>query len=91
RDRSGGYADIDLMPILKNDEELLKNYYAKELKDNHIQVRFVLPESKLMVHGNGELLSKTMMSILANAVYAITRKVQHQVAFAPEISVTATT
>lgn len=91
RDRSGGYADIDLVPILKNDEELLKNYYAKELKDNHIQVRFVLPESKLMVHGNGELLSKTMMSILANAVYAITRKVQHQVAFAPEISVTATT
>ena len=37
KDRTGGYVDMDLLPVLQQDSEMLANYYAKEKEQNHIQ------------------------------------------------------
>ena len=41
------------------------------------------------LHGNPDMLSKTIMSLLGNAVYAVVKKAQRQ-QYTPEISLTAT-
>ena len=41
------------------------------------------------LHGNPDMLSKTFMSLLGNAVYAVVKKAQ-RVSFNPEVSLTVT-
>jgi len=89
KDRTAGYVDMDLSPILKQDEEMLKNYYADDIAKHHIQISFNVPDEKVMLHGNPELLSRTLMSMLGNAVYAILKKAQ-RAQYEGNISVTLT-
>jgi len=89
KDRTGGYVDMDLLPVLQQDEEMLANYFAKELEQYHIQTTFNLPATAMPLHGNPDMLSKTVMSLLGNAVYAVVKKAQKS-QFTPEISLTAT-
>ena len=74
--RTGGYVSMDLIPVIKQDQEMLIKYYAAEIKDNNIAIDFSLPEGSLMIHGNPDLLSKTFMSMLGNGIYAIVKKAQ---------------
>jgi signal transduction histidine kinase len=76
KDRTAGYVDMDLLPILRQDEEMLNNYYANDIAKHHIHVSFNVPGEKLMLHGNPELLSRTLMSMLGNGIYAIVKKAQ---------------
>jgi len=76
KDRTGGYEDMDLVPILKQDKEMVCNYYAKEIAQYQVKVLFDIPEESLFLHGNADLLSKTLMSLLGNGMYAIVKKVQ---------------
>ena len=89
KDRTAGYVDMDLLSILKQDEDMLHNYYADDIAKYHINVSFNVPEGKLKLHGNPELLSKTLMSILGNAIYAIVKKAQ-RVQFNASVSLTLT-
>jgi hypothetical protein len=43
KDRTGGYVDMDLLPILQQNEEMLNNYFAKEKEQYDIQMLFTLP------------------------------------------------
>ena len=90
KDRTGGYVDMDLLPVLRQDEKMLANYYAKEIEQYHIHISFYLPDGAMPLHGNPDMLSKTMMSLLGNAVYAVVKKAQKQQQYNPEISLTAT-
>ncbi len=85
KDRTGGFVDMDLMPVLRQDEEMLSTYFAKETEQYHIRTTFNLPEGEMPLHGNPEMLSKTVMSLLGNSVYAVIKKAQRQ-QFTPEIS-----
>ena len=89
KDRTGGYIDMDLLPVLKQNEEMLNNYYAKELQQYHIYVVFTLPNEAMPMNGNPDMLSKTIMSLLGNAVYAVAKKYQKE-PYSPEVSLTAT-
>ncbi len=98
KDRTGGYVDMDLLSVLQQNEKMLNNYYAKEKEEYHIRMVFDLPAPKnsggaitptMPLRGNPDLLSKTIMSLLGNAVYAIVKKCQ-KTSYAPEISLTAT-
>ena len=97
KDRSGGIIDMNLLQVLQLDEKMIEKYYAKEIADYHIKVTFDYPHEKLPIKGNAEQLSKTMMSLLANAIYAVIKKVskkqeekdQNEV-YAPEVSLTLT-
>ncbi len=78
QDRSGGMEDIDIAPMLKNDKEILHTYYKKDIDEHHIAVSFDIPEGEIRIHGNEELLSKTIMSLVKNAFYAVEKKLQKQ-------------
>jgi signal transduction histidine kinase len=89
KDRTAGYVDMDLLPILKQDEEMLHNYYADDIAKYHISVSFNVPDKELMLHGNPELLSRTLMSMLGNAIYAVVKKAQ-RIQFEGIVSLTLT-
>lgn len=89
KDRTGGYVDMDLFPVLQQDEEMLANYFAKEIAQYRIHTTFNLPNDAMPLHGNPDMLSKTIMSLLGNAVYAVVKKAQRQ-QYTPEVSLTAT-
>jgi signal transduction histidine kinase len=88
KDRTGGMIQMDLAPILRQDCEMLRKYYASEIQQYHIDIKTDLPDSEILINGNAELLSKTVMSILGNAVYAIVKKAQKQ-SYQPEIAIAA--
>ena len=89
KDRTGGYVDMDLLPVLQQDKKMLTNYFAKEIEQYHIHAVFSLPDSAMPLHGNPEMLSKTIMSLLGNAVYATVKKAQKQ-QYTPEVSLIVT-
>ena len=90
KDRSGGYVDMDLLPVLQQNEEMLATYFTNEIEQYDIRITFNLPDSTMPLHGNPGLLSKTIMNLLGNAVYAVARKAQKAESYVPEISLTAT-
>ena len=89
KDRTGGYVDMDLLPVLQQNKEMLANYFAKETEQYHIHTTFNLPEDAMPMHGNPDMISKTIMSLLGNAVYAVAKKAQ-KVQFTPEVLLSAT-
>ena len=89
KDRTGGYMDMDLRPVLLQDEEMLHNYYAKEEERYHIKITFDVPDGEMMLHGNGDMLSRAIMSLLGNSVYAVVKKAQ-TTTFDPEVSLVTT-
>ena len=78
KDRTGGMVEMDLTSVLKQDEEMVGKYYAEEIAQYHIATKFNYPESGVMVKGNPDQLSKTLMSIIGNAIYAIVKKAQRK-------------
>ena len=89
KDRTGGYVAMDLLPVLQQNEKMVNNYFAKEKEQYHIQTIFNLPGDAMPLHGNPDMLSKTIMSLLGNAVYAVVKKYQ-RAPYTPEVSLTAT-
>ena len=73
-DRMGGYIDTDLLPILKQSEEMFNTNFANEIARFGIQAVFTFPDKTMPLNGNPELLCKSIMNILGNAVYAIVKK-----------------
>jgi len=86
KDRSGGIVSMDLVPILRQDEDMLNNYYADDIRQYGIKIRFDIPQTAISLDGNPEQLSKTMMSLLGNSVYAVVKKAQRE-QYQPEIIV----
>ena len=89
KDRTGGYVDMDLLPVLQQDKEMLAKYFSEDIAQHCINTSFVLPSDAMPLHGNPDMLSKTVMSLLGNAVYAVVKKAQRQ-QYTPEVSLTAT-
>ena len=80
KDRTGGYMDMELRPVLQLCEKMLGQQFAKEIEQYHIQISFQLPPSTLQlpIYGNPDMLSKAIMNLLGNAVYAVVKKSQRQ-------------
>ena len=85
KDRSGGRVSMNLTSLLQQDKEMLEKYYAQEIAAHHIKVDFDVPSQELLINANPEMLSKTFMSMLGNAVYAIVKKAT-RAAYEPVIS-----
>ena len=90
KDRSGGIVSMDLLPLLRQDEEMLNNYYADDIRQHGINILFDIPQTAIIINGNADQLSKTLMSLLGNAVYAVVKKSQRE-KFQPEISLRVST
>jgi signal transduction histidine kinase len=89
KDRSGGIVPMNLAIVLRQNEEMFSNYYAKEIAAEGIKVTFNYPSGELPINGNAEMLSKCFMSMLANSVYAILKKSQRE-KYKPEITFSVT-
>jgi len=85
KDRSGGIVPMNLTAIVRQDEEMLQEYYKNEIAQYGIQITTDCPEGELNIDGNAEQLSKTIMSLLGNAVYAVVKKAQRQKDYTPAI------
>ena len=74
KDRSTVLQPIDLMMCCRKNFEMLNTYYAQDIKDSHIRTEFNEQLEFVAVNANAEQLSKTVMSLLANSVYAVKKK-----------------
>lgn len=88
KDRSGGIVRMDLAKLIRQDEEMIRTYFADDISKYHIQVDFSLPDGELPINGNPDHLSKALMSMLGNGIYAVVKKIQRE-DFQPEVSLTA--
>ena len=76
KDRTTGYKNFDLLPVLQQMERVVANVYAADIEKYHIRVSFSLPSEPMTVYGSADLISQTLMGLLSNAVYAVVRKAQ---------------
>ena len=89
KDRSGGIILMDLIGVVRQDEEMLLAYYKED-------IAFDSPEGPFPIDGNPDQLSKTIMSLLGNAVYAVKKKADRPevkaqgTPYTPEISLRLT-
>ena len=90
KDRTGGYTDMDLLPVLQQSEQMLNTIFAKEKEQYHLNTVFTLPAESMPLQGNPTQLSQTVMGLLENSVYAVVKKAQ-KASFLPEITLSATT
>lgn len=74
KDRSGGIVPMDLMTVIRQDKEMLLEYYKQEISQYGIKIVFDNMEGELPINGNADQLSKTLMSLLSNAIYAVVKK-----------------
>ena len=87
KDRSGGIVPMNLTAIVRQNEQMLQEYYKNEIAEYGIQVNLDCPEGELKIDGNAEQLSKTIMSLLGNAVYALVKKAQREKDYTPAINI----
>jgi signal transduction histidine kinase len=93
KDRSGGIVMMDLIGLVRQNEEMLQTYFKDDIAKYGIKITFDCPDVPLPIDGNPEQLSKTIMSILGNAVYATKKKAQRATdgQYTPEITLRLTT
>ena len=87
---------MDLIGVIRQDEEMLQTYYKQDIDQYGIRITFDCPEGPLPIDGNPDQLSKTFMSLLGNAVYAIKKKaarpdINQATPYIPEITLRLTT
>ena len=86
RDRTGGYGDITLLPVLQQVEKQFAKRHAQEQEQYGIRPVFDLPADPMPLYGNPDMLCKAVTNLLDNAVYAVVKKIQKDPQFVPEIS-----
>ena len=90
RDRTGGYGDITLLPVLQQVEKQFAKHHAQEQKQDGIRPVFDLPADPMPLYGNPDMICKAVTNLLDNAVYAVAKKLQKDPSFVPEISLAVT-
>ena len=86
RDRTGGYGDITLLPVLQQVEKQFAKHHVQEQEQYGIRPVFDLPADPMPLYGNPDMLCKAVTNLLDNAVYAVVKKIQKDPQFVPEIS-----
>lgn len=90
KDRNRTKSRIELTALCRKSIEMLRTYYKEDIGRMNISIQTRLPETIVLIRGNEEQLGKTLMSLLNNSMYAITRKYGKQ-PYPAEISITMET
>ena len=85
KDRHRVKSRIDFTGLCRKSLEMLQTYYKEDIERMHVSVQGRFPGTLVFIQGNEEQLGKTLMSLLNNSMYAVTRKYGKQV-YTPEIS-----
>ena len=88
KERSKQKKRMDIVALCRQSLELLKEYYKEEINRMQVSLHTNFSLESLMIQGNEEQLGKTLMSLLNNGMYAITKKFGKQ-AYQPEGSSSA--
>ena len=88
KDRTGGIIKMDITTIFRQNEEMVRQFFADQIARQQVNIKFTYPPDPVFVKGNPELLSKVFMSLLGNSMYALDKKGQ-QTTFQPEITLQA--
>lgn len=86
KDRNRTKSRIELTALCRKSIEMLRTYYKEDIVRMDISIQTRLPETIVLIRGNEEQLGKTLMSLLNNSMYAITRKYGKQ-PYPAEISI----
>jgi signal transduction histidine kinase len=70
--------------VLQQDEQMLASFYSQQIAAHAIKTTFTLPAAPMPLHGNPDMLSKTVMSLIGNAVYAVVKKAQKAAQASPK-------
>ena len=74
KERTANMILTDIAAICRKNIEMLHAYYAKEIAECGIRVEGPDKETLVVAEVDAEQFSKTVMSILANSVYAVRKK-----------------
>lgn len=90
RDRSGNMSNMDFCALIRQNHEMLLNYYKDDIEKYGIKTPLECPSQSIYINGNAEQLSKTIMSLINNSIYSLTKKSSRQSGkgYTPEISIT---
>ena len=86
KDRSGGMIPMNLVPMLQKNFEMLNQYYQGDIQAYGIRTTFDCAYDELQILGNAEQLSKSIMSLLGNSVYAVVKQAERAPDYHPEIT-----
>ena len=74
KDRKRTKNRTDLASLCLKSLEMLRTYYKEDIGRMAVSIQARMPETDVPVMGNEDQLGKTLMSLLNNSMYAITRK-----------------
>jgi len=78
RDRSGNLVKMDLAELMTYILETVNKIFARDIEQYHILVELDCPYKSLLLKGNSEQLSRTLLSIMGNSIYALKKKAQQE-------------
>ncbi len=74
KDRSGNRAETDMSALCQQNYEMVNNYFAEDIRTCGISIEWQKPSEPVMATIIAEQMSKTIMSMLANSIYALKKK-----------------
>lgn len=88
KDRSGNMSPVDIAAVCRKNFEMLNTYYASEINKYNIRTEMDECQEFIAIEANAEQLSKTIMSLLGNSMYAVMKKCSREKEYAPLIRMT---
>ena len=86
KERVGTMAETDIAEVCRQDMEMLGNYYKDDIAAMNIDTQITGCDEKVLIMADAATLSKSILSMLANSVYAVRKKYQKQ-AYQPVIRI----
>lgn len=86
KDRKGKMASADINNLCKVNLDVIGKLFAREIEEKQIRLSFEGLALSLMIDINIEQMSKVLLNIFKNSMYALLKKAEKQ-AFEPELSV----
>jgi signal transduction histidine kinase len=79
KDSLGEMVDMNLAKMIRDNYASLLKFYEQDIHKYNISTNLECPEEEVIIVGNEDQLSKTVMSLLMNAVYAVKKKMDKNV------------
>lgn len=86
RDRSGHMSPMSLTELIEKCGEMTRTYYHEDITKMGVDVVFDISPDPIVIEGNAEHISKSVMSLVANSFYAIRKKFEEK-PFTPQFKV----
>ena len=85
KEQTGGMQELNLVELLRQNFEVLNKYYEKDIAQSNIVTKLDCAYDSLMIKGNNEQLSKTLVHIMRNSIYSLVKKKGQHPQFSPEL------